>query len=94
MKFKSFSVNFLNDPVPLDNVVNQWLKDEDLTQAKVLDVQMDSNIFSVPRSSLPGVELEEGEKDSSVPVQNITIGLFYEPVEQDVGEESEEDPEA
>ena len=94
MKFKSFSVNFLNDPVPLDNVVNEWLKSEGMDEAKVLDVQMDSNIFSVPRSSLPGVELEEGEIDSSVPVQNITIGLFYEPMEQDVEEDSEEDSEA
>ena len=91
MKFKSFSVNFLNDPIPLDNVVNEWLKSEGMDEAKVLDVQMDSNIFSVPRSSLPGVELEEGEQDSSVPVQNITIGLFYEPVEKEGEEEASED---
>ena len=72
MKCKSFSVNFLNDPVPLDGVINKWLEEENLTSDQVLDVQMHTNFVGVQSS-----KLFEGGDDSVVPVQNVTVVLFY-----------------
>tara|TARA_R110000824_G_scaffold43880_2_gene128025 strand:- start:6994 stop:7257 length:264 start_codon:yes stop_codon:yes gene_type:complete len=72
MKCKSFSVNFLNDSVPLDSVINKWLEEENLTSDQVLDVQMNTNFVGVQSSKL----FEEGD-ETVVPVQNVTVVLFY-----------------
>ena len=74
MKCKSFSVNFLNAPVPLDEAINKWLEEENLTSAQILDVQMNTNFVGVQSSNL----FEDGD-DSVVPVQNVTVVLFYKP---------------
>jgi len=72
MKCKSFSVNFLNDSAPLDAVINKWVEEEKLTSSQILDVQMNTNFVGVQSSKL----FEDGD-DSVVPVQNVTVVLFY-----------------
>ena len=74
MKWKSVGGCFLNDPVPLDGIINKWLEEENLTSAQILDVQMNTNFVGVQSSKL----FEDGD-ESVVPVQNVTVVLFYKP---------------
>ena len=74
MKCKVFSVNFIDNPAPLENLVNQWLEEEKIGQDNILDMQMTSNFIEVESKVL----FKEGD-DTKVPVLNVTTVLFYKP---------------
>ena len=72
MKCKSFSVNFINDPKALDGVINEWLEEEKIAPTQVLELEMTSNFMAVESK-----KLFEGGDESMVPVQNVTVMVFY-----------------
>ena len=62
MKCKAFSVSFVNNPEPLEKTMSEWIKEEKIT----------SNFIPVPSK-----QVFDGGDDTLVPVQNITVVIFY-----------------